>query len=278
MSLVDFKFPGAELEGVHYLRNVVDADSLVTAIASAKAAGGKVVCIGGGYIGMETAAALAMNGLDVTMVFPEGRLFERLFTPKIAAFYESYYESKGVKLVKGAFAEGLKGDGGRVTHTLLKGGGELESSMVVVGIGARPNVELFKDQLDLLQGPPGGIKVDSNLRASVPDVWAVGDVAAFPQALEGGALTRQEHVTNCRTTASHAVADMLGAEPGEYTYQPFFYSRVFSLSWQFYGLSRGEVVHFGDPDSGKFGAFWVNDGRVVGAFVESGTPEEFAAY
>ena len=218
-----------------------------------------------------------MNGVDVTMVFPESRMFERFFSPEISAFYEAYYTSKGVKMVKGALAEGLQGEGGRVTATLLKGGGVVESALVVVGVGARPNVELFAGQLDMVQGPPGGIKVDSHLRTSAPDVWAVGDIAAFPQPLEGGALTRQEHVANCRATAAHAVADMMGKAPGDYTYAPFFYSRVFDLSWQAHGLFRGEVVHFGDFSTGKFGCFWVDGGRVVGAFLESGTAEEFAA-
>lgn len=277
VSLVDFKFAGADLQGVHYLRNVQDADGLVAAIADIKASGGKVVCIGGGYIGMETAAAVAMNGVDVTMVFPESRFFERLFTPEIAAFYESYYEEKGVKIMKGVMAQALEGSNGKVTHVVLKSGDKVEADLVVVGIGARPNTELFAGQLDLLQGPPGGIKVDGNLRASAPDVWAAGDVAAFPQALDGGALTRQEHVTHCRTSAAHAVADMLGKATEEYSYLPFFYSRVFGLSWQFHGMQRGDVVHFGDPKTGKFGAYWVDGGKVVAAFMESGSPEEFAA-
>ncbi len=279
VSLADFKTPGAELKGLFYLRNIQDADALNVAIAATKAAGGKVVCIGGGYIGMECAAALAGNGLDVTMVFPEDRLMPRLFDSKLASFYEAFYASKGIKLIKGSIAESFRGDdNGAVTTTVLKGGQELESSLVIVGVGARPNVELFKGQLDLLEGPPGGVKVDSKLRASIPDVYAVGDVAAFPQKREGGKHTRQEHVQNCRESAAYAVSDMLGSPLAEeYDYLPFFYSRVFTLSWQFYGLSPGAPVHFGDHAEGKFGAFWVDNGRVVGAFLESGTPEEFAA-
>lgn len=278
VNLADFRTPGADLRGIFYLRNVEDANALLAGIEEAKKSGGKAVCIGGGYIGMECAAALALNGLDVTMVFPESRLMERFFTEEIAAFYEAFYESKGIKLVKGDLAAGFRGsDDGTVTHTLLKSGNELESSLVIVGVGARPNVELFAGQVDTLQGPPGGIKVDSHLRTSVADVWAVGDVAAFPQAREGGAPMRQEHVANCRASAAHAVADMLGSNPGDYEYLPFFYSRVFSLSWQFYGAARGDVVHFGEPASGKFGAFFVEKGRVVGSFLEGGSPEEFGA-
>jgi monodehydroascorbate reductase (NADH) len=279
ISLEDFKTPGADLAGIHYLRNVKDADTLVAAIADAKAKGGpvKAVCVGGGYIGMECAAALALNGLDVTVVFPESRFFERLFTPEIAAFYEKYYQNKGVKLIKGALAAGFRGENGAVSHTLLKNGTELESTLVIVGVGARPNVELFTDQLELLQGPPGGVKVDSSLRASISGVWAVGDVAAFPQPLEGGELTRQEHVQHARFSAAHAVADMLGHEPGEYKYLPYFYSRVFTLSWVFYGKNVGNAVHFGDFEGGKFGAFWVEEDHIVGGFLEGGSSEEAVA-
>ncbi|PRW59212.1 monodehydroascorbate reductase [Chlorella sorokiniana] len=274
-TLVDFKTPGADLKGVHYLRNVADADALIAAIADCKAAGGKAVAIGGGYIGLECAAALALNGLDVTMVFPEDRFMARLFTPDIAAFYEQFYAGKGIKIVKGDVVSSLEGADGKVTAAVLKGGAKLEANLVLVGVGARPNTELFAGQLELLAGPPGGIKTDEHLRTSNPDVYAIGDVAAFPLKLTG-VTTRQEHVTCCRQTAAHAAAELLG-ESKPFDYQPFFYSRVFNLSWQFYGLSEGEVVQFGDVSAGKFGAFWVQGGKVVGAFLESGSPEENAA-
>lgn len=278
VTLADFKTPGADLGGVHYLRNVQDADSLLAAIQMCKEKGGKAVCIGGGYIGMECAAGLALNGLDVTMVFPEGRMMERLFTPELATFYEDFYKGKGIKLMKGDLAVSLEGQEGQVTHTVLKSGTKLESSLVLVGVGARPNTQLFQGQLDLLEGAPGGIKVNNRLQSSNPDVYAVGDVAAFPLKLTG-AVTRQEHVTNCRQTAAYAMHEVLapGNQP-EYDYLPFFYSRVFNLSWQFYGVSDGDVTLFGDRTPGsKFGAYWVKDGKVVGAFLESGSNDDNAA-
>ncbi|KAI3437605.1 hypothetical protein D9Q98_000057 [Chlorella vulgaris] len=277
VTLKDFKTPGADLKGVHVLRNVQDADSLIEAMQACKAAGGKAVCVGGGYIGMECAAGLAMNGLDVTVVFPEDRLMSRLFTPEIAAFYESFYAAKGIKLLKGDTVTSLEGSGGTVTTAVLKSGERLECSLVLVGVGARPNTDLFAGQLDLVEGPPGGIKVNSNLQASHPDVYAMGDVATFPLQLTGGTPARQEHVNCCRQTATY-VANQLASPGGPaFDYLPFFYSRVFSLSWQFYGLSEGNVVMHGDQSAGKFGAFWVKDGRVVGAFLEGGSDEENAA-
>ncbi|KAI8111300.1 hypothetical protein M9434_004872 [Picochlorum sp. BPE23] len=279
VTLWDLKAPGADLKGIYYLRNVQDADALIDGIAKAKGKGGKAVCIGGGYIGMECAAALAMNNLEVTMVFPESRLFERLFTPEIAEFYEKFYAEKGITLVKGALCKSLEGDEtGSVTTAVLDNGTKVQCDLVVVGIGARPNTEIFKGQVDLVDGPPGGIKVNSKLQTSDENIYAIGDVAAFPQSLEGGKLTRQEHVVNCRTSAAYAMSSAMGEKVGDYEYLPYFYSRVFSLSWQFYGSSDAEAVtHFGDMASGKFGAFWVKEGKIVGGFYEGGDPEDFSA-
>lgn len=111
------------------------------------------------------------------------------------------------------------------------------------------------------------------LQSSNPDVYAVGDVAAFPLKLTGQ-VTRQEHVVNCRQTAAHAMRELLQPNSqDEYNYLPYFYSRVFNLSWQFYGVNTGRAVLFSDGKAGgKFGTFWVDNGKVVGAFLESGTP------
>jgi monodehydroascorbate reductase (NADH) len=123
------------------------------------------------------------------------------------------------------------------------------------------------------------VQVDGWFKTSVPDVYAVGDVATFPLKLYNE-LRRVEHVDHARKSAIHAVQAIKAAEEGktipEYDYLPFFYSRAFNLSWQFYGDNVGEVTHWGldgNPVS-KFGAYWVKDGKVFGAFLEGGTPED----
>ena len=119
--------------------------------------------------------------------------------------------------------------------------------------------------------------MNSQLQSSNADVYAVGDVATFPLKLTGG-LARQEHVTCARQTAAHAMAEaMAPGSAGDFDYLPFFYSRVFNLSWQFYGLNEGECVIHGDVSAAKFGAYWVKEGAVVGAFLEGGSAEENAA-
>lgn len=146
--------------------------------------------------------------------------------------------------------------------------------MVVVGIGIRPNTSLFEGQVTLEKG---GIKVNGKMQSSNSSVYAVGDVAAFPVKLFGDSR-RLEHVDSARKTARHAVAAIM--EPnktGEFDYLPFFYSRVFTLSWQFYGENLGDVVHYGDFSGSTFGAYWISKGHLVGSFLEGGTKEEYEA-
>ncbi|KAK9917100.1 hypothetical protein WJX75_000871 [Coccomyxa subellipsoidea] len=272
--LTDFGTKGADLKNIFYLRNVVDADKIVAAIADAKSKTNRATIVGGGYIGMETAACLSKNGLEVTLVFPEKHLMERLFTPEMAAFYEKVYTDKGIKLKPGALAASFEGEDGHVTTTVLKSGEKIESDIVLVGVGAKPNVEMFKGQLELLEDRPGGIKVDGHLRTSNPDVYAIGDIAAFPLK-RYGITTRQEHVANCRASAKHAVSSIMDPSTGDYDYLPYFYSRIFDLSWQLYGVNENATaILFGDRSSGKFGTYFVRDGKVMGAFLEGGTPEE----
>ncbi|KAG6495788.1 hypothetical protein ZIOFF_043616 [Zingiber officinale] len=206
-------------------------------------------------------------------------LVPRLFTPEIASFYEGYYANKGIKIVKGTVAAGFDSNSiGDVTAVRLKDGQILEADIVVVGVGGKPLVTLFKGQV---KEEKGGIKTDGFFRTSISDVYAVGDVATFPLKLYGEDR-RVEHVDHARRSAEHAVKAIKAAEESrsieEYDYLPYFYSRVFDLSWQFYGDNVGDTVLFGDNDpksaNPKFGAYWIKDSKVVGAFLESGSPEE----
>eukprot|EP01025_Chloroclados_australasicus_P024076 TRINITY_DN2423_c0_g1_i3.p2 TRINITY_DN2423_c0_g1~~TRINITY_DN2423_c0_g1_i3.p2 ORF type:complete len:462 (-),score=75.19 TRINITY_DN2423_c0_g1_i3:121-1506(-) len=269
-TLSDFKMQGADNELLYYLRDVKDGDKLIEGMAKAKtgAKGGKAIALGGGYIGMETAAVLQMNGLKVTMIFPEPHLMPRLFSQKIADFYTKYYNDKGIEVLYGKMASAIEGCDGGCVAAVLKDGEKIECDMIVVGVGARPNNQLFDSQLEI-DPNNGGIKVDGMMKSSDPDVYAVGDIASFPLKMYGGNYARQEHVTHCRQSAIHAVNAMLSPdETQDYDYLPYFYSRVFDLSWKFYGSSEGDVVHFGDYEKRPFGAYWVKDGKIVGVFME----------
>ncbi|KAL0018815.1 hypothetical protein WJX77_001023 [Trebouxia sp. C0004] len=275
MTLDMFGAKNAHLKGIHYLRDVADADGLVAYMKEAKKVSKKAVMVGGGYIGLEVSANLVQNGFDVTMVFPEDRLMAKMFNEEMATFYEKYYENKGVTLIKGDTVTGFEGDG-KVEVAELKSGKKLEAGLVVVGVGAKPNTDMFKGQIDLLEDKPGGVKVNSQLQTSNPDVYAVGDIAAFPLTMYGGKVNRQEHVVNARLSAAHAVKAIFGSKE-TYDYLPYFYSREFDLAWQFYGEPEGDYVIHGDLQKGKFGVYWVQDGKVVGTYSESASDEQNAA-
>ncbi|WOL02922.1 monodehydroascorbate reductase 4, peroxisomal [Canna indica] len=273
LKLEEFGVRGSDAENVCYLRNLADANRLVGVMQNCS--GGNAVVIGGGYVGMECAAALATNRIKVTMVFPEAHCMARLFTPKIAEFYENYYNSKGVEFIKGNVLTSFENDSdGKVKAVILKDGTRLPADMVVVGIGIRPNTGLFEGQLHLEKG---GIKVNGRMQTSNASVYAVGDVAAFPVKLFGNEIRRLEHVDSARRTARHAVAVIMAPTTGDLDYLPFFYSRVFTLSWQFYGDNIGEAIHYGDFSSGRFGAYWIYKGVIVGAFLEGGSRDDYEA-
>lgn len=274
------RFPdkiGGNLSGVHYVRDVADADALVSSLEKAK----KVVVVGGGYIGMEIAAAAVAWKLDTTIIFPEDHLLQRLFTPSLARRYEELYQKNGVKILKGASIKSLEassnGNGG-VAAVKLGDGSIVEADTVIIGIGAKPAVGPFERVG--LNTDVGGIQVDGLFRTSIPGIFAVGDVAAFPLKIYNR-ISRVEHVDHARRSAQHCVKALLSAQTNTYDYLPYFYSRVFEYEgsprkvwWQFFGDNVGETVEIGNFDP-KIATFWIESGKLKGVLVESGSPEEF---
>ncbi|EXB37294.1 Monodehydroascorbate reductase [Morus notabilis] len=272
------RFPekiGGNLPGVHYIRDVADADALISSLEKAK----KVVVVGGGYIGMEVAAAAVGWKLDTTVVFPENHLLQRLFTPSLAQRYEELYKENGVKFMKGALIKNLEaGADGRVAAIELQDGSRIEADTVVIGIGAKPAVSPFESVG--LNTTVGGIQVDGLFRTSVPGIFSIGDVAAFPLKIYDR-VARVEHVDHARRSAQHCVNALLTAQTHTYDYLPYFYSRVFEYEgssrkvwWQFYGDNVGETVEVGNFDP-KIATFWIDSGKLKGVLLESGSAEEF---
>ncbi|XP_028774774.1 monodehydroascorbate reductase, chloroplastic/mitochondrial [Neltuma alba] len=272
------RFPekiGGNLPGVHYIRDVADADSLVSSLGKAR----KVVIVGGGYIGMEVAAAAVGWQLDTTIIFPEDHFLQRLFTPSLARRYEELYQKNGVKILKGASIKNLEADSnGHVTAVKLGDGSTIDADTVVVGIGAKPAVSPFERVG--LNKDVGGIQVDGQFRTSIPGIFAIGDVAAFPLKIYNR-VARVEHVDHARRSAHHCVKSLLSAQTHAYDYLPYFYSRVFEYEgssrkvwWQFFGDNVGETVEIGNFDP-KIATFWIESGKLKGVLLESGSPEEF---
>lgn len=223
----------------------------------------RFVVIGGGFIGSEVAAALAMNDRQVTMLFPEGGICERIFPPEMVKFLNDYYREKGVEVLPGMQVTGLEGTG-TTLRVVTADGRRLPANSVVAGIGIRPNTELA-EQLGL--EIENGIVVDSNLQTSHSDVYAAGDVANFPDAVLG-IRRRVEHEDAANTMGKVAGQNMAGAKQ-RYDHTPYFYSDMFELGYEAVGRldSRLETVADWQEPFHKGVVYYLDDGRVVGVLL-----------
>lgn len=272
----------AAFDATLYLRSVDDAELLVAALEKVPENGHAVV-IGGGYIGVEVAAAIVGRGIRVTVVSPEETLLSRAVPGPAATVYQDAFSDAGALVVSGATVTGVAKDAssGKRLVTIAGGGGadaiELEADLVVAGLGASPNSDMFAGQLAIDEA--GGIVVDGEMRTSAPGVWAVGDVASFPLACEGGVLTKSGHVAHARASAAHAVRSILGRCDGAYEHVPHYYSRFLGFAWQAHGVQEGECVPFGTfQQGGRFGAIWHRDGVVVGTFLDGASDSDHARF
>jgi len=210
-------------EGVIYFRTLDDYRRLRASTANPS----RVVVIGGGFIGSEIAAALATNGHEVTLVFPEDGVCARLFPPDLSGFVTEYYRAKGVEVLAGESVTAVKDDGRVVTGD----GQVLEADVVVAGLGIVPETELA-DSAGLTVDD--GIVVDGFGRVDGRhDVFAAGDVARFPVPALGG-TTRVEHEDHANAHGAVVGANMAGAHQ-EYDHLPFFYSDLFDLGYEAVG-------------------------------------------
>jgi 3-phenylpropionate/trans-cinnamate dioxygenase ferredoxin reductase subunit len=223
--------------------------------------GAQFVVIGGGFIGSEIAAALALNGCPVTMVFPEPGIAARIFPGELSTRLNDYYRNRGVEILPGASVAGIERD--RIT---LGDGRTLEADAVVAGIGIEPNVELAAEA-----GLPvaNGIVVDALGRVGGRgDVFAAGDVARFPIPALGGDL-RVEHEDHAKSHGRRVGANMAGtAEP--YDHLPFFYSDLFDLGYEAVGEldSRLQtIVELGELGDEGLVYYLDDDGRPRGVLL-----------
>lgn len=251
--------PGTDLENVFYLRRIGQSRAIRAAAEEAQQA----VVVGGSFIGMEVASVLQSSGVTTTMVFPESRVWEAFFTPRMSEFFENYYRDRGVHFVKNAEIARLMGNG-RVNHVELGSGQTLSADLVVLGIGVEPNIDIFRDTgLEL----NNGILVNRFLETNFPGVFAAGDVARYHDTLFD-TQRRVEHWDNAYSQGRHAMQVMLGRyEP--YVHVPYFFSDVFDLSYEFWGdtQNHNEVVHRGEVESGSFSVWWLKNGRLRAAFI-----------
>lgn len=257
---------GKDLPGVHYLRSLDDSKRIREQAGSAKQA----VVIGGGFIAMEVAAVLAQKGIATTMVVAEDRIWERVFTPAMSLFFETYYTARGVRFVKPSNVAELRGNGA-VKSVRLAGGENLASDLVVAGIGVVPVTEpVARAGLEI----DNGVMVNEFLETGHPDIYAAGDVANYYDTLFGK-RRRVEHWDNAVSQGQHC-ARILSGERAPFMHVPYFFSDVFDLSYEFWGdpTDSSEIIERGEVASSSFSVWWLRGDRVVAAFTMNRPDEE----
>ncbi|CAM3302194.1 pyridine nucleotide-disulfide oxidoreductase [Tsukamurella pulmonis] len=250
--------PGADLPGVHYLRTATD----VEAIRAAAVPGSRVVIVGGGYIGLETAASLRTLGVEVTVLEAAGRVLERVTAPVVSEFFDRIHREKGVDVRIDAIVEGFRGDK-RVASVVLAGGETLAADLVIVGVGVIPNTELAAAAgIDV----ENGILVDDRARSSDPDIVAAGDCANH-RIERYGRRVRLECVSATTEHAKIAAATICDNTTGRAAL-PWFWSDQYDLKLQIAGLNTGydEVLVSGDPAHGRdFTCYYFSAGELIAA-------------
>lgn len=249
--------PGAGLDGVCYLRDADDATRLRARLAHAS----DVVVIGGGFLGLEAAAAACGLGRKVTVLEAADRLLSRSVAPVVSEFYRTAHERRGTTILLGAKVVAFRGARGRVCAVELDDGTEVPADVVLVGVGIVPRTELA-EQLGL--ACDGGIVVDSCARTSEPGVVAAGDCTVLPNPLTGQGRVRLESVQNAVSQAKTAAATLLGrAEP--YSAVPWFWSDQYDLKLQIAGLATGhdDYIVRGDPASERFSVLYYRNGALL---------------
>ncbi|MFF4546589.1 NAD(P)/FAD-dependent oxidoreductase [Streptomyces sp. NPDC001406] len=251
--------PGADLDGVLYLRSVQDSERIKDTFQHAS----RIAFVGGGWIGLEVAAAAREAGVEST-VLERGELpLCRVLGPQIAQVFADLHREHGVDVrVSAHVSEILDGGGGKAAGVRLADGSVIEADAVVVGIGAAANTALAADaglQVDI------GVVVDAALRTSQPDIYAAGDVASAFHPLLGKHI-RVEHWANALHQPEVAARSMLG-EHASYDRVPYFFTDQYDLGMEYAGHaepgSYDDVVIRGDLESREFIAFWLANGRVL---------------
>lgn len=258
--------PGAKLDDVFYLRSMDDSRAIRERAEKSKQA----VVIGSGFIGMEVASVLAQKNIRTAMVIREDRVWSRVFTSEMSAFFERYYSDRGVQIVKNSRVASIEGKSS-VASAILKDGRELPCDMVVAGVGAVPITELAaKSGLQL----ENGVVVNEYLETSAAGVSAAGDIANYFDSLFQK-RRRVEHWDNAVSQGQHWARVVTG-DRRPFVHVPYFFSDIFDLSYESWGDSDGasENVVRGDMQSAKFSVWWLKSETLVAAFVMNRPDEE----
>jgi len=259
---------GCELEEIHYLRTLGNADAIRESVKDAE----NVVLIGGSYIGCEVAASMSMMGKRATIVMQEETTLERGFGREAGRFVQELLQAHGVRVHGSDELERFEGEG-RVAKVVTRGGLELEAEAVVIGAGVAPDVQLAK-RAGLEIGERGGVRCSSHLESTVPDVFAAGDICEYDSPMHGGHV-RIEHWDVAFNQGKTAALNMLGRDVA-HAVVPYFYSVL--GDWgelEYVGPAYGwdEEILRGSFEDGKFTNWYLKDGRVKAALT-FGKPDD----
>ncbi len=252
---------GDQFDGIHYLRTFANSDAI-----REDAAGKRVVLIGGSYIGCEVAASLTELGSRCAIVMMEPLPLSRTFGDQAGRWFANLLTDHGIELHGSDELDHFEGADGRVTKVVTRNGLELDADAVVIGAGVHPDIMLARSAgLDL--GDSGGIRTDSQLRASAPGVFAAGDVAEYASVVHDGAQIRVEHWDVAFGHGKTVALNMLG-KGIDHDVVPYFFSDLSDWAGiEYVGPAREwdqEIVR-GSFDDGAFTVFYLQSGRVRGA-------------
>ncbi|WP_225836819.1 FAD-dependent oxidoreductase [Streptomyces sp. NK08204] len=259
--------PGTGLAGVHHLRRLAHADRLRNTLAALGRDNGRLVIAGAGWIGLEVAAAARTYGAEVTVLEPLPTPLHNVLGPELGEVFADLHREHGVVFHFGARLTEIVGQDGMVLAVRTDDGEEHPAHEVLAAIGAAPRTNLAEaaglEIADRAYG--GGVAVDERLRTSDPDIYAAGDVAAFPLPLFGTRV-RVEHWANALNGGPVAARAMLGKDI-RYDRVPYFFTDQYDLGMEYSGWappgSYDQVVARGDVGRREFIAFWLSKGRVL---------------
>ena len=258
--------PGVDLQGIHYLRTIADVERIKANVDSGKNA----VIVGGGYIGLETAAVLKKLGMDVTVVEMMERVLQRVTAPEISEFYHRVHTEEGVKIICNTGVNAFEGDG-HVADVVCSDGNTLPADLVIIGVGIVPNVELAEKAGLKVEN---GIVVDEFARTCDHDIVSAGDCTWHYNKLYERWI-RLESVQNASDQARVAAQTLCGKEKA-YDALPWFWSDQYDLKLQIAGLSQDydEVITRGDKDTGRsFAAFYLKNSVIIAVDAINKPPE-----
>jgi 3-phenylpropionate/trans-cinnamate dioxygenase ferredoxin reductase subunit len=251
--------PGADLAGVRYLRTIDDSLALLERFRSQP----RVVIVGAGWIGLESASGAREHGAEVTMIETAAQPLQLVVGDQIGSVFADLHRDHGVDLILSSGVSSFEGDG-QVAAVVLSDGRRVPADLVVVGVGAQPNLDLARTaglKVDR------GVVTDAALRTSDQHVFAAGDIVQWPHPTIGEQI-RVEHWANANDSGVAAAKSMLGQDVA-YDALPFFFSDQYDVGLEYVGYAAPDVtpelVIRGDPATREFMAFWLQDDRMLAA-------------